>query len=383
MIQIRIGKVNLNKLFSTAAAMVALTVGASAQIPDLLTALDAGGRAMGLGGATYVTDSNSFSANANPAGLGFISQAQYGVAYRNLPESRTVVTGDFNDPDFSTELDSGAFGMTHVGYAFPMGRGALGVSYTRSGFFRDERSGSGLSDGALTVQDYTEVFRSQTDLFTLSYGSGSSGGTTNYGVGLVIANQYILNRQNYDLYNGSTFVGSVSADNSGTGLGFGLVAGAMMSIGSNSSFGISAQSPIDLSGNAETSGYLDRIPGRVSAGFATRNDKTNGEYVLYGAQASHFFGGQNNKVFPRDSYTVFNFGMEFGMNKWNARLPLRFGYTVVPAGGAGFRDRDAFAFGVGYKPLGSDFALDLSFAKPTSGSALDVALSINYLLGGK
>ncbi len=374
---------NARKLFSLATLALTLSVSATAQIPDLMTALDAGGRAMGLGGATYVTDSNTFSANANPAGLGFISQAQYGVAYRNMPESRTTISGDFNDPDFSTELDSGAFGMTHVGYAFPMGRGALGVSYTRSGFFRDERSGSGLSDGALTVENYEELFRSQTDLFTISYGAGSTGGGANYGVGLVIANQYILNRQDYDLFNGSTFVGSVSADNSGSGLGFGIVAGAMMSVGGNSSFGISAQSPIDLSGNAETESYLDRIPGRVSAGFATRKDKSNNEYLLYGAQASHFFGGQTNKVFARESYTVFNVGMEFGMVRWNARMPLRFGYTVVPAGGDGFRDRDAFTFGAGYRPLGSDFALDLSFAKPTSGSALDVALSITYLLGGK
>ncbi len=375
----------MNVRKTLALATLTLTFGASAtaQIPDLMTALDAGGRAMGLGGATYVTDSNTFSANANPAGLGFINRAQYGVAYRNLPESKTTVSGDFNDPDFDTTLDSGAFGMTHVGYAFPMGRGALGVSYTRSGFFRDDRSGDGLADGALTVRNYEELFRSQTDLFTISYGSSSTAGTTNYGVGLVIANQYILNRQDYDLFNGSTQVGTVSADNSGTGLGFGVVAGAMMSVGAHSSFGISAQSPIDLSGNAETSGYLDRIPGRLSAGFATRNDKTSGEYTLIAAQASHYFGGEDNKVFSRDSYTVFNLGLEYGLNRWNARVPIRFGYTVVPAGGDGFRARDALTFGVGYRPTGAEFGLDLSFAKPLDGNALDVALSMTYLLGGK
>lgn len=375
-------KVNARKLFP----LLGLTLAASgsfAQIPDLMTALDAGGRAMGLGGATYVTDSNTFSALANPAGLGYITRAQYGVAYRNLPQSRSVISGDFNDPDFSTELESGGFGMSHVGYAFPMGRGALGVSYTRSGFFRDERLGNGLSDGALTVVNYEEVFRSQTDLFTISYGATSVGGGTNYGVGLVIANQYILNRQDYDLFNGGTQVGSVSADNSGTGLGFGVVAGAMMSVGTNASFGISAQSPIELSGNNETSAYYDRIPDRLSAGFATRSDRANGEYSLFGLQASHYFGGESNAIFPRDNYTVFNAGFEHGFNRWNARIPLRFGYTVVPAGGDGFRARDAFTFGVGYRPNGSEFGMDLSLAKPADGGALDVALSINYLLGKK
>jgi hypothetical protein len=364
-------------------SLVALAACASSQIPDLLTALDAGGRAMGLGGATYATDSSTFSANANPAGLGYINRAQYSVAYRNLPESRSQVSGDFNDPDFDTDLKQGGFGMTHVGYAFPMGRGALGVSYTRSGFIRDERFGNGLSDGALTVNNYEELFRSQTDLFTLAYGASSGGGTTNYGVGVVVANQYILNRQDYDLFNGSTFVGSVSADNSGTGLGFGVVAGVMMSVGGNTSFGMSAQSPIDLSGNAETSGYLDRIPGRVSAGFATRNDNARGEYVIYAVQATHYFGGQGNKVFPRDSYTSFSGGLEYGLNRWNARVPIRLGYAVVPKGGDGFRDRDAFTFGVGYRPNGSDFSLDLSFAKPIDGNAIDIALSLTYLLGGR
>lgn len=372
---------NARKLFS----LIGLTLasGSFAQIPDLMTALDAGGRAMGLGGATYVTDSNTFSALANPAGLGYITDAQYGVAYRNLPQSRSVVTGDFNDPDFSTELESGGFGMSHVGYAFPMGRGALGVTYTRSGFFRDERSGSGLSDGSLTVMNYEEVFRSQTDMFTISYGATSGGGTSNYGLGIVIANQYVLNRQDYDLFNGSTQVGTVSADNSGTGLGFGVVAGMMMSMGGKSSIGISAQSPIELSGNDETSAYYDRIPGRLSAGFATRSDRNNGEYTLFGVQASHYFGGESSAIFPRENYTVWNAGFEHAFSRWNARIPLRFGYTVVPAGGDGFRSRDAFTFGLGYRPVGSEFGIDLSMAKPVNGGALDVALSVNYLLGKK
>jgi hypothetical protein len=380
--------VNVRKALTLAAATAALSVGASAQIPDLLTALDAGGRAMGLGGATYVTDSTTYSALMNPAGLGFISRAQYGVSYRNLPESRSVLSGDANDPDYDTTLDQGAFGLTHVGYAFPMGRGAVGVSYTRTGFIRDESVGGNLADGGLTRQNYQELFRSQTDLFTLSYGASSNNGGTNYGVGLVVAQQYINNTQDYDLFNGNVFVGSVSTDNSGNGLGFGLVAGMMTTVGANTSFGLSAQSPIDLSGNAETSGYLDRIPGRITAGIATRNDNNRGEYTLLAAQASQYFGGQKNKVFSRDSYTVLNLGFEYGLNRWNARVPVRFGYTVVPDGGGRssgqhprFQSRDAFTFGVGYRPNGSEFSLDLSFAKPIDGNSFDLALALTYLLG--
>ena len=371
---------NARKLVCLAALTAFLTAGANAQIPDLINALDAGGRAMGLGGSTYLTDATTFSALSNPAGLGYIRKGTYSAAYRNMPESRTTISGDFNDPTFDTKLESGAFGLSHIGYALPIGHGTLGITYTRSGFIRDERTGNNLSDGALTVENYVEVFRAQTDMFTISYGA-TSGGSTNYGLGIVVANQYVLNRQNYDLFNGGTPVGSVSADNSSTGLGLGVVAGMMVSPSTHSSFGVSAQSPIDLSGNAETQGYYDRIPGRLSAGYAVRNDGRNGEYLLYGMQANWYFGGQENKVFSRKDYATYSAGLEYSMNRWNARIPLRLGYSVVPSGGSGFISRDAITFGIGYKPNGSDFALDLSFARPVDGNALDMALSITRTLG--
>ncbi|MGE0001848.1 MAG: hypothetical protein AB7T05_07245, partial [Fimbriimonadaceae bacterium] len=57
-------------------ALIALSTvvgtGAYAQIPDLLNALDAGGRSMGAGGATGVTDANTLSTYHNPAGLAFV-----------------------------------------------------------------------------------------------------------------------------------------------------------------------------------------------------------------------------------------------------------------------------------------------------------------------
>ncbi|HXH60220.1 MAG TPA: hypothetical protein VNI20_02555 [Fimbriimonadaceae bacterium] len=374
---------NWKKPLSTALALLGLVTFAGAQIPDLLNALDAGGRAMGIGGATYGTDANTFSINANPAGLGFITQAMYGVAYRNMPESRSRVSGNFDDPTFDTNLRQGSFGLSHVGYAFPMAGGTIGISYTRSGSIRDERSGDGLTQGALTVRNYTEVFRAQTDLFTVAYGKSSGGGGANYGIGVVVANQYILDRQNYDLFNGGTPAGNVSADNSGTGFGVGGVAGVMFNPNSNTSVGLSAQSPIDLSGNSETKQYLDRIPGRLSGSLAARTDGANGEYLLYGVQANWYFGGQKNKIFPRDNYATVGGGIEYGMRRWNALVPIRIGYTVVPSGGTGFADRDAFTFGVGYRPNGSDASADLSFAKPIDGNSIDIALSLTYILGHK
>ena len=72
--------------------------------------------------------------------------------------------------------------------AAPSGRGVFGVSYTLAGFVSDERTGNGLSDGALTVNNYAETLLSRTDLFTFSYGYSAPNGTSNYGFGLVAVN---------------------------------------------------------------------------------------------------------------------------------------------------------------------------------------------------
>lgn len=340
---------------------------------------------MGLGGGTYVTDANTYSINANPAGLGYIREPQFEVGFRNMPQSRNVVSGDFSDPDFDTKYVSGGYGHSHVGYAFPMGRGTFGVSFTRSGFIRDERSGTGLADGALTVRDYTELLSSKTDLFTFSYGVGSQDGTSNYGFGIVVANQYVRNVQDYDLFDGNTLVGSVSVDNSGTGIGLGVVAGLLVTPSSNpnTSFGISAQSPISISGNSETQAYYDRIPGRLTAGLASRIDQENGNYTLYGAQLSWFFGGQSNKILARDNYAIFGGGVEFGMRRWGGLVPLRFGFVSAQSGGAGFIDRNSFTLGLGYRPDGSSSSYNLSLAKPVDGTAFDIAFSVTHYLGKK
>ena len=350
-----------------------------------MTTMDAGGRAMGLGGSTYSTDASTFSASFNPAGLGYLRQPVFGVSFRTLAESINRISGDANDPTFNTEYSSGGFGLGHVGYAVPIGRGVIGFSYALAGFVRDDRTGDNLTDGALTRRNYTETMQSQTDLFTFSYGYGSADGTANYGFGLVVANQYIRNKLDYELFNGGVSAGTVSADNSGNGLGIGAIAGLLLTPSSspNTSYGLSVRTPIDLTANSQTSQYYDRIPGRLSFGAASRTDGRRGTYVLYGVQASWYFGGQGNKILARDSYVSFGAGVEYGLRRWGGRVPVRFGYVSVPSGGTGFIDRDALTFGLGYRRDDSDFSLDLSLAKPIDGSEFDMSLSITYYVGKK
>ena len=372
------------KLTLTLIGLVAAAT-SQAQIPDLMTALDAGGRAMALGGGTYNTDATTWSINGNPAALGFIRNPMFGAAFRNLPESRTSASGNFDDQNLSTELKTGANGITHLGYATPMFGGTLGISFTRTGFIRDEKFGDGLPSGNLTVRNYEDFLKAYTDQYTISWGKSMGDGNTNFGAGLVFASQYLNSHLLYDLFNGNQYVSTVSSDNSGNGFGVGAVAGIIFSpAGSKTSVGLSLQTPIDLSDNGDTAAFYDRIPGRLSGSFAARTDAggDSPDYLLYGIQADHYYGGQSDKLVSRTNYTKIGGGLEYGMHRWGARIPIRVGYVVVPDGGEGFGNRDAFTFGFGYRPNNSEFSIDLSFAKPVDGSDFDMALSITLFTSG-
>lgn len=364
-------------MFVLAGLAVAAT--SSAQIPDLMNALDSGGRAMGIGGATYVTDSNTLSAAYNPAGLAYITSPTVGISFRNLPTSTTTISGEFQDPEFSSDVSLGKFALTHVGYAFPALGGTVGVSYNVSGYLRDETTGSGLPNGGLTVGNYVETTRAQTDMFTLSYGKRM--GTTNWGVGLILANQYVASSESYTLFNGNTPVGTNNSDVSGNSTGFGLIFGLQGAASStpNTTWGVSVRTPIDLNNNNETSGVFDRIPGRVSLGFAHRSNPMNGtDFLVYGAQADYYFGGQSNKVIPRKNHINFGAGVEYNLHRFGGRIPVRFGFAAISSGGDGFDSRNAFTFGFGYRPNNSPLTLDLNFAKPTGKGPFDMALSLTY-----
>src|SRR5438093_249941 len=100
-----------------------------AQIPDLLNAFDAGGRAMGMGGALYPTSSDTLSSYYNPAGLAYINQTTVGAVFRNLPRSTTNASGDFNNPNLTSTGEAGRRELTHFGAVFPFAKGGLGLSY--------------------------------------------------------------------------------------------------------------------------------------------------------------------------------------------------------------------------------------------------------------
>lgn len=349
-----------------------------------MNALDAGGRAMGIGGATQATDSNTLSSYYNPAGLAYITGATVSVAFRNLPQSDSILTGKFKTPEFSTTKEVGARRLTHAGYATPIKGGVLGISYTVGGYLKDFRAANSLNDGATNVTSYAETFTSQSDFFTIAFGKRS--GDSNYGFGLIIANQYFSDVGRYDIRDiANNLVGQVAIDNSGNATGIGAIVGAQFptSKDGNSVVGVSVRSPISLNNNSSVKNYINKIPGRASIGLATRsNPLRNGkDFLVYGAQLDYFFGADKNGQLQRKDVLGGGVGFEYNMHRWNARIPVRAGFAFIPKGGENFTNRNTFTFGVGYRPENSNLAMDLNFGMPTGGGAYDMGLSLTYKVG--
>ncbi len=354
---------------------------ASAQAPDILSALDAGSRALGMGGATSATDITPHAALLNPAGLGYISAPTLTLSFRSLPDSASALTGSLADPRFSTTRRYGRTAFTHLGYAMPLKKGAIGLSYSIGGYLLEERAGSALSLGSgQTAVGYSAFTKSQTDFFTLSYGEAQT--SSSYGLGIVVANQSLDTRESYDVYNGLALGGTVSRQAKGISQGIGLVAGWQGSAGADGMVGASVRTPISLKGSQEATDAYGRIPGRASLGYAGRRSIKSGEgdYFTYGLQLDYHFGGEKSGSFARKDALGFGLGLEYSFVRTGSRFPIRLGYQSLEAMGQGLSDRSGFSYGIGWRPDSSRLGLDLNFFKDRSGGASDASLGITYRL---
>lgn len=362
-------------------AALGISAGANAQIPDLLNALDAGGRAMGMGGSLYGTGSDTHSALNNPAGLGFVSQRQLSLTFRNLPNSKTQARNDFRNPNLSTDSESGDIGATHMGYVQPLGKGAIGLSYTTGGYIRDDRTGVGdlRLDSGTSIRNYRELLKAKVDYFAASYGTSTNEGSLTYGAGIVVASTYVRNRQSYDLVSGGQSNPTTPLDRSGTGSGVGIVAGVQLVPKNkpNLVVGANLRTPIDLKGNDRTALILDQIPGELELSAAMRQERGD-DYMIMGGSIGRTFGADYNQVLQRKGTIFGSAGVEYNKLQGNARIPVRLGYVFSPAQGKGFKDRSGLTLGLGYRPLDQNFGIDLSVG--IGSGSYDRALSITYKL---
>ena len=371
--------------FAGLVSMLVMSAVAHAQIPDMLNALDAGSRSTGMGSSLLGTGADTHSVLNNPAGLGYVSSPSMSLSFRNLPESSTTARNDFRNPDLSTKGEAGDFSLTHLGYVRPNKRGAVGVSYTVTGFVRDQRVGLGelTLDAGSTVRNYREKTQAKIDMFAASIGTKSKDGLKTYGAGLVVASTHVQNRQSYDIATGGITNPATPINSSGTGTGIGLVVGAQMIPAGNRNLilGLSARTPIDLRGNDNTKDILDKIPGKIQASAALRKNGLGGgdDYAIYGAYLERYFRGETGQFLSRKGVFTGGFGVEYNKATSNARIPVRLGYQFVPKGGDGFKDRSSITFGLGYRPYDSNIGVDLSFGS-SSQRGFDAGISLSYRL---
>lgn len=352
-----------------------------AQVPDLVTAFDYGGRALGMGTATNATGAGTHSGLYNPAGLGFLSKTEVGLAARNFPESRTIVTGDLvptGNERLDTTGESGPQGLSHIGFALPIGaegrRGTVSVALTAGGQVRDSRrAGPGLTEGGVNASAYNQLLKNRTDFVSIGYGKANYDSGFNWGLGLLYARNNTINNR-IGVPSGATLYEEQSS-------GFGGVLGVMYTPRKNSNltFGASYQSEIKLKSNSGAVLLYDRIPARLTGGVAIRRDgfRNGRDYVVAGAEVTHHFDGTESIFFDRDPQTTFGLGVEYNYEMGGHRIPIRLGYNFVPSGGFNYGSRNTFTYGIGFRPVNGDWAVDLSFGRAQRGGA-DAALSLTY-----
>jgi hypothetical protein len=262
-------------------------------------------------------------------------------------------------------------------------KGTVALGLTLGGYLHDRRTSNNLPSGALTVRDYDELLKSRTDFVTLSFGKTNTAQNFNWGVGLVYARNGILNTRRGNLYDsGNNIVGNVDSDVDETGTGFGLVAGIQyVPKGQpNTMVGLSVRNEINLSGNPGTSDLYDRIPARISLGFATRREGMRGgrDFLVFGGEAQHSFsGGPSPFGGTRDAQTTIGLGVEYSYNAEWGHVPVRVGYNWIPSAGSHFGDRNSLVYGIGFRPNGSNIAFDVNWGDPEVGGR-DFSVSVSY-----
>lgn len=363
-------------------AMMTVSAVSFGQIPDLLNALDAGGRAMGMGGSIYAAGSDTQSSLNNPAGLAF-AEAQASVIFRNLPESLSQLTGEFRNPVVTTRPTAGRRTITHAGINMPLGRGAWGLAYTTQGYIRDLRGGTNLTDAGVEVRDYAELLKIKTDYLSFGYGQSGANGFS-WGISALVAFNSVRDRLTYRLFSGGTEIGGVNTDSEQTAVGVGGVVGFQYSPKGNSnvSVGGSIRTPISVNHDAATKPYATRLPGKASLGLATMRDGIRGgrDYIVLGFQGDFYFGEGSPALLPRKEQFVLGAGLEYNYHFGTTRVPIRIGFNTVQGGGSQFSDRNAFSLGFGYRPEGGRYGIDLDFASPSRGGKWDMSLGVNFKL---
>jgi hypothetical protein len=380
----RILRMNKQAWMRSVAASTTLAIAtvAVADVPDLFSALEMGGRALGMGGGIYSNSSDVSSTYWNPAGLGAIRSSFAEVNFRNKPNANSSLSGRYDDPERSSTMTFGGSSITFAGFVLPLAGGTLGFSYATGGYTRDFGTGNNLTNPDNPGQTITknELLRAQTDFFTIAFGKNN--GRVNFGGGLIFAQQSISNRILSTDQNNTVLE---DVDVSGRGWGIGGIIGVQFTPqdAGNVQFGLSFRSEIKLNGLDDVNSYASAIPARIQGGVAWRVDNLRGgrDYLIGGVDGMYFLPANSGKILKREGQISGGIGFEYNWGQSFGYVPVRIGFRITDKGGDNFGTRDVLTFGVGYRPTKEDFTIDLGFAAASGQSRPDVALSMSFALG--
>lgn len=345
---------------------------AGAQVPDLLSSFEMGGRGMGMGGAIYSNTTDPSASYWNPAGLGHIGAGQVEINFRNRPSTTTMVSGPDINPD---EVNSHNFGknqFSFLGAAVPMAGGTIGISYAVGGYMRQRTVGETEIDPSTTRQR-NNLDEQVTEFITLAYGTRRNSAA--FGAGVVFARQWIHQIVNEQI----TGIPPTMSDDSESATGVGAIVGAQFAPNPSTSFGISYRTEIDLSGFNLFAPISDSVPARLQAGIITRRDGLRGgrDFLIAGVDAAFYF--DNNP--GRKEHVSGGVGIEYNLAQAFGWVPIRLGFRGDQAGGDGFTNRTVVTFGLGYRPNNGRYWVDISSAAGTGQKKPDFAVSLGYAFG--
>jgi hypothetical protein len=374
------------KRMAASLALAGASVIASAQIPDLFSSFEMGGRGMGMGGSIYSNASDTTASYWNPAGLAHVKNSSFEVSMRNRPSNNTSLSGNFDDPIPSNSPQYGRNSISFAGVAFPMGQGTLGISYATGGYARQLKKGNGLvvdPDQNITANvDTRDTFVNE--FVTLAYGM-PMGESMTVGAGVVFGRQSIMERSNIVLFqNGSQIGGGTNTDDAESANGVGGIVGVQFQPkDSNTSFGVSFRTPIRVTGYDIFSSFSNTIPGRVEGGILFRKDGLRGgrDYLIGGIDVAYYLACNSGLDLQRRGHVSAGVGFEYNLAQAWGYLGLRAGAHSTQSGGGGFENRTVFTFGLGVRPSNAKFSLDLSGASGTGTSRPDFAVTLGYALG--
>ena len=283
-------------LFACGAAAQAQTTGTTffpRTGPDQLQTLGVGSRAVAMGDAYAAIADDPSATFWNPGRLGFLPRREAMISFRNVNKSyssQTLVGAALSpaDASFRTgDFQPGFGSFTYPLYGRKQGKGtaAIGVSYTLGGYYSlDSNDTLGLDPGNPTqnLTSHTRTIVSNSFL-TLAYGARI---TKDLGVGLGV---FFLNQ---DFSKRTETTGNAPNLAVEKGRGYGVNVGICYdTYGTSSakegtgeandggrylpfySFALAYRTQAKISGlGAQGQGFNEEVPGRLSAGFAIREE---------------------------------------------------------------------------------------------------------------